>query len=241
VPEKRREVRYPARIVARISRRNQVVELLTNDVSFRGVFVRTDTPPALRQLVKLELLLPQDKIVVSGHAMVVHVFERDAKKAKGEGPVPGIGLQFWGSIEHAKEWEKFIHELKQRQRTGNAAAKVTDKVRRISERFKLTIEVVFDGDTAMTRDVSLMGMAIRTTMAMPVGARTELSMRAGNKTLTFDAVVRRAIDEPGFRGLGVELVDMTEAQRQELLTFIKTNSPPSEDKIFVSPGDPELH
>src|SRR5262245_55545372 len=99
-----------------------MVELLTHDVSFRGVFVRTDTPPVLRQLVKIELVLP-DKTLIGGHAMVVHVAPKQQGVPKGEGPVPGIGLQFWGPIENARAWEQFIHGLRQRERAGTAAAK----------------------------------------------------------------------------------------------------------------------
>src|SRR5262249_55609122 len=161
-------------------------------------------PPQLRQLVKVELVLPE-KVIVSGHAMVVHITSRPEGVPKGEGPVPGIGLQFWGPIEHAREWEQFIHDLKRRERAGVAAAGATDKVRRSSERFKLAIEVTFDGIRTMTRDVSESGMAIRTDLAIPVGTRASLELRAGDRLMKFDVVVRRAIDEPGFRGLGVEL------------------------------------
>jgi hypothetical protein len=239
VSEKRREGRYPARIIARVRRRNQMIELITNDVSFRGVFIRTDAPPALRQLVKMELVLPQ-QIIVSGHAMVVHVASRPDGVPKGEGAVPGIGLQFWGPIENAREWEKFIHELRQRLRDGNPAAKQTDKVRRASERFKLSIEVVLEGRTLMTRDVSENGMAVRTDLAIPVGMRTELKMRSGNELLTFDVVVRRTINEPEFRGLGIELLDVTPERRAELTQFIR-NQAPSEERIFIPQGDPKLH
>jgi hypothetical protein len=237
--ERRREARFPARIVAKVGRRNQMVELLTNDVSFRGVFIRTDSPPALRQLVKVEIHLPS-QVIVSGHAMVVHVTPRQEGMAKGEGPVPGVGLQFWGPIEHVREWEQFIQSLKAKEKAGMAASKAADKVRRASERFKLAIEVEFDGEVMMTRDLSENGMAIRTNMAMPVGARTELTVRAGDHHLKFDAVVRRAIDEPGFRGLGIELLGITPEQRVELVQFIKKNTP-SEERIFIPPGDPKLH
>ena len=85
--EKRREPRYPARILARVFRRNQVVEQLTNDVSYRGVYLRTDAPPALRQLVKVELVLPKGELV-GGHAMVVHLAEPTPPSGVGAG-VPG--------------------------------------------------------------------------------------------------------------------------------------------------------
>ncbi len=237
--EKRREARYPARIVARVLRRNQTIELLTNDVSFKGVFIRTDAPPALRQLVKVELVLPQN-ITVSGHAMVVHVAPTPEDDPKTGEVVPGIGLQFWGALARAREWEQFIHELRAREKAGMAAAKATDKVRRASERFKLALEVVFDGKTTMTRDISENGMAIRTDIMMPIGTRAQLGLRSGDQVMMLDVIVRRTIDEPGFKGLGVELVDLDPSKRVALVRFVR-KSAPAEERVFIDPDDPRLH
>jgi hypothetical protein len=237
--EQRREARFPARIVARVVRRSQTIELLTNDVSFRGVFIRTDSPPTLRQLVKFELVLPSG-VVISGHAMVVHIAKRPEDEPKGEGSIPGIGLQFWGPIANARDWEQFIHALRARERAGMAAAKATDKVRRASERFKLALEVTLDGKTSVTGDVSENGMAIRTELKMPIGARAEVELRAGDETMKFDVVVRRAIDQKDFRGLGVEFVDLEPAKRSALVAFVRTNAP-SEERIIIAQGDPKLH
>lgn len=238
VANNRRDARYPARIVARIIRRSESLELLTNDVSFRGVFLRTDAPPALRQLVKLELVLPEGTLV-SGHAMVVHASPRPEDEAT-EGRVPGIGLQFWGAIENRREWERFIHELRSQQRMGATAAKVTDKVRRASERIKLALEVRLDGTTLMTRDISENGLALRTELPLTVGLRAEVTLRAREEVLKFDAIVRRIIDEPDFRGVGVELVDMSADHRDKLARFLRASAP-SEPRVFVSADDPELH
>lgn len=235
--DKRRDARYPARIIARVLRRNQSIELLTNDVSFRGVFIRTDSPPALRQLVKIELVVPES-VIVTGHAMVVHVMP--TPEIKGEGAVPGIGLQFWGPLVHGREWERFIHELRAREKAGIAAAKATDKVRRASERFKLQLEVVFDGKRTMTRDISENGMAIRTDVLMPIGTRAQLGLRSGDQVMMLDVIVRRTIDEPGFKGLGVELVALQPGQRESIVRFVRMSAP-SEDSIFVEVDDPQLH
>jgi hypothetical protein len=237
--EQRRDARFPARIVARIVRRSQTLELLTNDVSFRGVFIRTDSPPMLRQLVKFELVLAS-AVVVSGHAMVVHITTRPEDQPKGEGAVPGIGLQFWGPIANAREWEQFIHQLRARERAGMAAAKATDKVRRASERFKLALEVALDGKTSVTRDVSENGMAIRSDLKMPLGTHAEIELRAGGETMKFDVIVRRLIDEKDFRGLGVEFVDVAPSKRARLVAFVRANAP-SEERIIIAPGDPKLH
>jgi hypothetical protein len=242
VGDNRRDARYPARIVARVIRRNQAIEFLTNDVSFRGVFLRTDAPPALRQLVRVELVLPSG-LVVSGHAMVVHLAAREPNGSAaggGQEAIPGVGLQFWGPLLHMKEWEQFIHHLKHRHHAGTATARRTDKIRRASERFKVSLEVVFDGATSMTRDISENGMAIRSDAEMPVGARVSLEMRAGSDLIAFDVVVRRSIRDPDFVGLGVEFVNLDGEKRDALLAFVRKNTP-SEERIFIQPRDPKLH
>ena len=232
---KRRELRYPARISARVVRRGENVELLTNDVSFRGAFLRTDAPPSLRQLVKVAFDMPGGEIV-SAHAMVVHVVP------PGDGEmVPGIGVQFWGPVQESKAWEKFVYDLKVRLKAGTASASATDKVRRSSERFKLQLEVIVDGRRLSTRDVSETGMAIRSESPMPVGTRAHLQVHSnGHPSLAFDVIVRRRIEEPAFTGLGVEFIDMKADTKTALLDLLKPVS--SEvDAIFIDGDDPGLH
>lgn len=232
---KRRELRFPARIVARVLRRGENVELLTNDVSFRGAFLRTDAPPGLRQLVKVAFEMPGGE-TVSAHAMVVHV----VPPGNGEA-VPGIGVQFWGPVQESKAWEKFVYELKVREKAGTASASATDKVRRSSERFKLQLEVIIDGRRLSTRDVSETGMAIRSESAMPVGTRAHLQVHSnGHPSLAFDVIVRRRIDEKAFKGLGVEFVDMKEETKAALMAILRPISTET-DAIFIDGDDPGLH
>ncbi len=232
VAEQRRDVRYPARIVARIVRRGETVELLTNDVSFRGAFLRTDAPPSIRQLVRITLALPEGA-EVTAHAMVVHVVE----KGGGAERVPGAGVQFWGPISDAKAWDTFVHALKAKEKAGLPSARATDKVRRSSERFKLQIDVILDGKSAKTRDLSYTGLAVATELGMPLGARARLQLLAnGNEPLFVDVVVRRKIEEPRFKGLGLEYVDVNEEQRRAIVAFVRANAP-KEDAVFVSPEE----
>lgn len=232
---KRRELRFPARIVARVVRRGENVELLTNDVSFRGAFLRTDAPPGLRQLVKVAFQMPGGE-VVSAHAMVVHV----VPPGNGES-IPGIGVQFWGPVQESKAWEKFVYELKVRERAGKAAASATDKVRRSSERFKLQLEVIVDGRRLSTRDVSETGMAIRSESAMPVGTRAHLQVHSnGHPSLAFDVIVRRRIEEPAFKGLGVEFIDMKTDTKEALMALLRPVAAEA-DAIFIDMDDPGLH
>lgn len=236
--EKRRDIRYPARIVANLVRRNESVELLTNDVSYRGVFLRTDAPPSLRQLLRVTLTLPNGGAKVSAHGMVVRV----VTKAEGgeANRVPGVGLQFWGPIDQPKAWDQFIYDLKMREKAGMPNARATDKVRRSSERFKMALDVALGGETMTTRDLSETGMAIRTNSSLPVGTRTTLQIRRGRESIVVDVVVRRRIEEPSFTGLGVEYVDVPPSARQSIVDLVRSSAP-DEDAIFIDPNDPGLH
>jgi len=238
VSEKRRDVRYPARILAWLKRRNEEEELLTNDVSYRGAFVRTDAPAALRALLKVSFELPNGGVKVAGHCMVVRV----VTKAEGgdAARVPGIGLQFWGPIENQRAWDQFIHELKVRERAGMPAARATDKIRRISERFRMALDVQLGNETSHTRDVSETGMAIRTTSNLPVGTRTTLQIRRHNESVVVDVIIRRRIDEPDFKGVGVEYVDVPKSARLSILAMVAEGTP-SEEIIYIDADDPELH
>jgi hypothetical protein len=241
----RRDVRHPARVLVRLNRSSrgkaESVDLFTQDVSFRGAFVRTDAPPALRQLVKVSFQLPGGQ-VVSGHAMVVHRVE------PGPGDVPGMGVQFWGQLDGARAWESFVREVAQQvgpQRASLAppAASSTDtpdKVRRASERFRLQIDVVLDGKTLRTRDVSETGLSVRTDLPVPVGAKARLQLLAnGAEPVAVLVVVRSQIVEPGLIGLGLVYVEINEQTRAAVIDFVRGHAPP-EDAEFVSPGDPRL-
>jgi c-di-GMP-binding flagellar brake protein YcgR len=238
VDEKRRDIRYPARIVASMVRRNETLELLTNDVSYRGAFIRTDTPPTLRQLLRVTFTLPNGGAKVAAHGMVVRVV------TKGEGGeasrVPGVGLQFWGPIDQAKAWDQFIYDLKMREKAGMPNARATDKVRRSSERFKLALDVQLGSETMTTRDVSETGMAIVTNSTLPVGARTTLQIRRGRESIVIDVIVRRRIEEKDFVGLGVEYVDVPPTARESIIELVRSSAP-DEDVIIVDPNDPGLH
>ena len=233
--ENRRELRFPARIVARVVRRGETVELMTNDVSFRGAFLRTDAPPALRQLVRVAFVMPTGELV-SAHAMVVHLVQPD-----GGSNIPGIGVQFWGPVQESKAWEKFVYDLKVREKTGKLSSRATDKVRRSSERFKLQLEVIIDGRRLSTRDISENGMAIRSDSAMPVGTRAHMQVHSnGHPSIALDVIVRRRIEEPSFKGLGVEFVDLSADARSSLMSILRPAAT-EEDAIFIDMDDPDLH
>jgi len=232
--DNRRELRFPARIMARVVRRGETVELMTNDVSFRGAFLRTDAPPALRQLVRVAFVVPSGELI-SAHAMVVHVVQANGSN------VPGIGVQFWGPLEEAKAWERYVYQLKVKLRAGMPSSRASDKVRRSSERFKLQLEVIVDGRRLSTRDLSENGMAIRSDSAMPIGTRAHMQVHSnGHPSIALDVIVRRRIEESDFKGLGVEFVDLTPDARGALMSILRPAAA-EDDAIFIDMDDPGLH
>jgi len=104
----RREARYVARIPVTVNRGRRAVSLVTEDVSFRGVFLRMDPPPALRHLVRLEIALP-DGTRIRAHA-IVHRISAANDQAQG------VGLEFFamGGRERAL-WEALVVRIREEE------------------------------------------------------------------------------------------------------------------------------
>lgn len=123
----RREARVDVRVPVMVYRGKKVVSLETSDVSFKGLFVRTSDPPALRSLVRLKVALFDREF--EAHAMAVHVVN---DPTDGEERVPGVGLQFWGlSGPDRTAWDDFVRGLVQARRA--AAKPKTDAHPALSE------------------------------------------------------------------------------------------------------------
>lgn len=96
----RREARFDVRMPVEIFRGKIAHSLETSDVSFKGLFVKTNNPPPLRSLVRLRVNLPGRSF--EAHAMVVHVVAESGQQN-------GMGLQFWGlSGSDRGAWDDFV-------------------------------------------------------------------------------------------------------------------------------------
>lgn len=115
----RREARVDARVAVLVHRGKHTVELITSDVSFKGLFVCTEDPPELRSLVRLTVSIGHHEFET--HAMAVHV----VGPGDIEGRPAGVGLQFWGlSGRDRGVWDDFVQALVHARRApARAAAK----------------------------------------------------------------------------------------------------------------------
>lgn len=221
--DKRREARYKAGIAVKVIRNKEILSLMTEDVSFRGVFVKMIAPPALRQLVRMEVPLP-DGPTLQVHAMVVF------RVAPGGDAVAGAGMQFYGLEGRERaQWDHFVQSVRdalpKSARAPEGVAENSDDRRafeRFAVRFEVRVSTVDELVTLYTRDISKGGMAVETDMELEPGTDVGLDLIHPKTAATFEleATVRRKIRQPSAMGLAVEFKEMTPAQREELERFI---------------------
>jgi len=106
----RRDKRYQTRLAIRTRIGGRPQSLFTEDVSFRGLFLCTETPPPQRQLIRIEAILPPNNAAFATHGMVVYVVGKDDPN----GRTPGIGVQFYGMGDERRAWESFIQFIQWR-------------------------------------------------------------------------------------------------------------------------------
>ncbi len=113
--DQRMDERFPCEVVVDLVWNRQRTRLHTVNLGYRGLFLRTDTPPQLRQLLRLEVPLP-DGETLGLHGMAVHVVK------VGESDAPGVGVQFYAvDKDTASRWGRFVDQARKR----GAPARVT--------------------------------------------------------------------------------------------------------------------
>jgi Tfp pilus assembly protein PilZ len=248
-PEQRRDRRYRFELPVVLIRGGREVPLLTADVSFRGLFLRTDDPPPLRQLLQVRARLPPENDEIRVHAMAVFV-----ARPGTPGRAPGVGLQLYALGDGDRQrWERFVQWVA-KTHPGSLEAPVRpdagapDPVKRRFPRVQRTLTVraqsMEDLQHLVTRDVSRGGMFLRTGVEVAVGSGLRLLIahpRTGN-TFAVDAVVRHRVEGPPERaGFGVEFTGLDGPRREEFAAFAGLDEPASgEDVIYVAQDDPML-
>lgn len=107
---KRMDERFACEVTVDLVWNRQRSRLRTVDVGYRGLFLRTDTPPNLRQLLRLEVPLPDGEVLVI-HGMAVHVLQIGDPSPNG----PGVGVQFYAvDKDCASRWGRFVDGVRKR-------------------------------------------------------------------------------------------------------------------------------
>jgi hypothetical protein len=109
--DQRREPRFACQLPAILWRGKRSLSVVTENISFSGLFLSMAAPPAVRELVEIEIQLPPEDRPVRVHGMVMHAIlrGRDAER------VAGIGIELRALRAEARAaWERFVrHEQAQ--------------------------------------------------------------------------------------------------------------------------------
>jgi Tfp pilus assembly protein PilZ len=247
--EKRRDKRYRYQMPAVLVRGTREVPLLTGDVGYRGLFLRTDDPPPLRQLLQVKLRLPPGNEEFTVHAMAVFVVP-----GATTGRAPGVGLQLYAvSGEARQRWERFVQWVAKSHPDSletpvKPVAAAPDAVNRQFPRIRVALSVraqsIRDLDPLVTEDVSLGGMFLRTGLDIAIGSELRLLVThpLTGQTVAVDTVVRRRVEHPPERaGLGVELFGLDEERREKFAALAGLDEPSNEEGVvYVAKDDPLL-
>ena len=217
--ERRRHDRYPVRLPAEIGRGKRMIAGYTQDVSLGGLYVVCSDPPPLRELVRLQIALPDGRPPLRLMCMAIHV----APGNDASGAPSGMGLQLFGNDAETKErWSRFISSVRTSTppnvvplpRPSSAARKRIPELR-ISPRTIVDLETAF-------RVACSGALTVRTDVCLDPGRVVELCFvhPLSKKTISLRGEVGPRIEAPGFEGLSVKLIDFSELEREQFHDFI---------------------
>jgi Tfp pilus assembly protein PilZ len=229
----RGRVALPSGVLLYMRPQGEVVEtvthLLTEDVSVSGMFLRTDAPPQLRQVVRVALMIPSVNVPMNVMAQVAHVVH----PGDPHGRVPGAGILFFpleGQMFGA--WSAFVWTLSELRNDTIPAPPmiqespaVLEPIRRRAERHptSLVVHVNANGQPHLLRlhDISRNGVFITTDIEFPIG--TQLLVRFvdpdESEEFAIEAVVRR-YSAGAVCGVGVEFVGLDGKVREAFFRFL---------------------
>jgi hypothetical protein len=232
IRKKRRDTRYEIRFPAQVRHERRTDSFFSEDVSFNGVFFRTDTPPPLRRLVTMRLVLPPGDTALHAHGMVVHVVDYGNAFER----VPGFGVQLY-ALDHATRtiWHNFV-------RAAAACCPVSPYppmevptriagvgLRASGVRQTAVLHVAAANTNELQElcnaDIARGRMFVATELEVFEGMPVVVHVTHPDTEDTFllDAVVhKRRLGGRGIpRGVDVDLVGMDAARREQLLDFVR--------------------
>jgi Tfp pilus assembly protein PilZ len=242
--------RYMAQIGARFLSRSQNTPFLTDYVTANGVFVRTDAPPQVMELLRIEFTLAPNGERIVLHGMVTQIVLPNAAHA-----APGVEIAFFAKGgESGALWDEFLNYLLEAHpecltQPVMLAQNATDQVRRAHPRVvpQALIQVQAKHDdveeTLPVGDISNGGMFIKTHDAFVVGSdlRVTLQDPRSRAMIAVDCIVRRRAFGSN-AGIGVEFHNLNAEQTavlHELMEFAgQTQSVPAKCEEVVAPDAP---
>jgi len=229
---------------------------LTEDISHSGIFVRTDTPNNLRQLVQIELVLPTTGQHLRILAMVAH--RLSVPEARMLARIPGMGLNLYGlGPAQVETWTHFVdaamdeYDESHEVTVEALAARVLEPIRRAHPRAQTLLRAQMQSVDQMydmlTRDISEGGTFLHTDALQPVGARVQVVIVHPVDASEFNASGRviRVVESPApEKGVAVAFDPMDAAAKAQFRKFIESGIPMLDEvldeEILIESDDPLL-
>lgn len=246
--QKRREARYPARVPVILVRGAEASEVYTEDVSFRGLFLRTYAPPAPREVVQVRLTLPiaGASTDVLLQATAVHVVRPDNPHSRA----PGVGLELCTEDGHQRaRWERFVRDVRRVAQDRSTPVVMEDLIALqradasdleaepeadeasaerpprstfpIGARYRLRVRTVEQLRRLHTENVARGGLFLSTPDEIALGTRVQVTIMhpLDGSAFPFHGVVRGHEYREDGRGLLVELDTLNDARVTEFAAF----------------------
>ncbi len=246
--EDRAEIRHRVRIRAALLLNGRNHDLSTENVSPRGVFLRSNDPVAPRQLVRLRLVLPPHDEVLVVPAMVVHAVDPDAAS---DGIVAGFGVRFVGLDGEPKDrWTRFMRyvdglaaggELTNLEVVSVAVDPELTPYRPLVD-LAISVDSVEQLEALISEEVSRGRVLIPIDVPVPTATpvRVHLVHPMTQETFILDGTVSRWVRTPE-RGLAtVDLVRLTHGMRRALSEFVTGIAFDSQVEMLDPPSTPTI-
>lgn len=204
-------IRYRIAMAVEVRQGKTWTTLTSEDVSYGGMFLRTDSPPKLHQLVRLRAKLPFELGPFDASAVVTRSIEPGGEPHR----VPGVGLAFYGLGGAGRDqWDRFILEA---AATSPALAETPFRAQRIEfpapptslvgpvPVLEVTVSTLGDLFVLHSRDGSRAGIFLATLPDFAPGDRVILRVLHPKTESEFwiPCVVKRSVSAR-FKGVAVE-------------------------------------
>jgi Tfp pilus assembly protein PilZ len=247
--ESRRHRRIPVRLPIRIGEGDDEVTLMSEDVSYSGVFLRTDMFLNSGDRIAMAVRIPDTGEDLKLVGVVAHCINWEQAATFQQGP--GMGIQIYGfDRESLEQWNGFVARAMALNdaRSLDDAARSVDEVRemvqpirrrfpRMTAKFEVHATSVDDLFEMLSKDISAGGTFLLHEQLLPV--RTPVSLAFvhptdGSRFELSGEVVRVVESPPRCRGMGVHFVADTEV-RAAFTDFIETGLPEASAAVELIP------
>lgn len=231
VSDKRRTKRHPIRIPINVVFGDQVMDLLTHNVSRSGIFLRAGMMPKIGKTLEVECRVPNSITPIRLQVEVVH----RTPPSNLLGQVVGFAVEIVGGDDAG--WGCFIEllELAEMQLKMENELQEVDteglKLRRrprVSRAMRIRLNAGESEVSGVTEDVSGGGLFVRTDATFRVGQVMDVDIVHPQTfaNIRCRAAVRWIGSKQGKNGIGLELI-ADQIKEERLGTFLSTGQFPA--------------